>query len=87
MPDYCTSKDAEAIKAWYRHVPCEVNYEGENLPFAARKVMRALLQTPRGQLSHAAKTSLWNLQGQRCNVCNEAVALEDANCDHILALD
>ena len=49
--------------------------------------MRALLQTPRGQLSHAEKTSLWNSQGRRCNACSEAVALEDADCDHILALD
>jgi hypothetical protein len=82
-----TSKDMEAIKAWYLRLPCEVNYEGENLPFAARKVLRALLRTPRGQLSHAEKTTLWTSQGQRCNQCREEVALEDADCDHVLSLD
>jgi hypothetical protein len=41
-------KDADAIKEWYWRLPVDLNYEGENLPFASRKVLRALLRHPRG---------------------------------------
>ena len=38
------SKDADTIKSWYWGLPVRVKYQGENLPFAARKVLRALLR-------------------------------------------
>ena len=42
------SRDADAIKEWYWRLPVDLNYEGENLPFASRKVYGLYFAIPGG---------------------------------------
>jgi 5-methylcytosine-specific restriction endonuclease McrA len=82
-----TSVDAEAIKAWYWALPGELRYEGENLPFASRKVLRNLLRHPRGQLYRDQREALWTTQGEKCAICAERVPIDACDADHDVPLE
>ena len=82
-----TSVDADAIKAWYWALPGELRYEGENLPFASRKVLRNLLRHPRGQLYRDQREALWTTQGEKCAICAEGVSIDACDADHDVPLE
>ena len=81
------SKDADAIKKWYWRLPLDLNYEGENLPFASRKVLRALLRHPRGQLSRDQREALWTTQQEKCAICAELISIDVCEADHCVPLE
>ena len=64
------SKDAEEIKGWYWRLPVDINDERENLPFANRKVLRALLRHPMGGTYLTIKERRYGqLKGQLRDLC------------------
>ena len=81
------SRDADAIKEWYWRLPVDLNYEGENLPFASRKVLRALLRHPRGQLSRDQREALLTIQERKCAICAECVSSDVCEADHCVPLE
>ena len=82
------SRDADAIKEWYWRLPVDLNYEGENLPFASRKVLRALLRHPRGQLSRDQRDALLTIhQGDKCAICAELISIDVCEADHCVPLE
>ena len=82
------SRDADAIKQWYWRLPghLDLRYEGENLPFAAQKVLFKLLRAGRAYLTAEQRAQLHERQGGKCAVCDEAFAVTDMEADHITPL-
>jgi hypothetical protein len=65
----------------------QLSYGGENLPYASRRALKALLRHPRGQLSHDQRGKLWETQRRKCAICDELVSIDVCEADHKLPLD